>query len=482
MSVNPSQYEQLMLELINWARATPAAQASMLGIDLNASLPAGTISGAAKQPLVFNDKLIDAARLHSDWMLATDTFSHTGVSGSSPGDRMAAAGYVFANGWGWGENIAWGGSTGSIDIGSQTVDLHEGLFLSSGHRVNLMNPAFVEIGVGILQGVFVSGGTGYNAAMATQKFAYSGNQSYLTGVVIDDVNRNDFYDLGEGVGGASIMATGTTGTFTTTSWDAGGYNLALPAGSYMVTFSFAGKETTSNVTIGNDNVKLDARLADMQFASAGPVPIWSGTAGNDHYMGDDSNNLFRESGGSDLMDGRAGFDIVSYFGPRANYSVDGGAQITVQKPGGGTDTLISIDRLQFTDGYLAFDFDGVAGQAFRLYQAAFDRTPDTPGLSYWIGRLDSGTTNLDAVADSFLDSPEFVRTYGTESTVSNPQFIELLYLHTLGRAYEQSGFDYWVERLDGGHTNRGDLLAYFSESDENVARVAPAIEDGIWFV
>ena len=156
------------------------------------------------------------------------------------------------------------------------------------------------------------------------------------------------------------------------------------------------------------------------------------------------------------------------------------ATLLVTKPGG-IDTLISVERVKFDDGTLALDFEGNAGQAYRLYQAAFDRVPDTEGLGYWIGRLDSGTTSLKAVADSFLQSPEFVKTYGTQETVSNAQFVELLYRHTLDRNYEQEGFDYWVERLDGGHTNRADLLAFFSESDENVASVSPVVQNGVWF-
>jgi hypothetical protein len=33
---------------------------------------------------------------------------------------------------------------------------------------------------------------------------------------------------------------------------------------------------------------------------------------------------------------------------------------------------------------VALDVDGAAGQAYRLYQAAFDRAPDKNGLGYWI--------------------------------------------------------------------------------------------------
>jgi uncharacterized protein YkwD len=102
--------EQHILDLINAARANPAAEAARLGIDLNEGLAPGTISTAAKAPLVFDAHLNEAADAHSAWMLDTDTFSHTGANGSSPHDRMAAAGYLFKGHSEAGENIAaeWG--------------------------------------------------------------------------------------------------------------------------------------------------------------------------------------------------------------------------------------------------------------------------------------------------------------------------------------------------------------------------------------
>ena len=87
----PTAYEQYFLELVNRARANPGSEASRLGIDLNQGLASGTIANTAKQPLAMNQLLNDSAQAHSDWMLATDTFSHTGANGSSAGDRMTAA-------------------------------------------------------------------------------------------------------------------------------------------------------------------------------------------------------------------------------------------------------------------------------------------------------------------------------------------------------------------------------------------------------
>src|SRR5688500_18814084 len=82
--VYPTNNEQYLVELINRARANPTAEATRLGIALNEGVSAGeTISTTAKQPLAINPNITDAARKHSQWMIDTDSFSHTGQGGSS---------------------------------------------------------------------------------------------------------------------------------------------------------------------------------------------------------------------------------------------------------------------------------------------------------------------------------------------------------------------------------------------------------------
>src|SRR5438132_4135057 len=87
-AVYPTNCEQYLVELINRGRANPAAEASRYGIDLNEGLAPGTISTTAKQPLAINPFLTDGARQHSQWMIDTDTFAHTGKNGTQPDDRM----------------------------------------------------------------------------------------------------------------------------------------------------------------------------------------------------------------------------------------------------------------------------------------------------------------------------------------------------------------------------------------------------------
>ncbi|MDQ0525897.1 CAP domain-containing protein [Azospirillum rugosum] len=268
----PTAYEQYMLELINRARANPAAEAARQGIDLNQGLTAGTISTAAKAALAWDPALIDAARAHSQWMLDTDTFSHTGINGSSPGARMTDAGYGFSGSWTWGENIAirWGSGT---SINASTVEAMEsGLFKSAGHRTNILNDSFREIGVGLKTGEY-QGSTGMTG---TQDFAKTAGNPFLTGVTFDDKDGDNFYDPGEGIGGVTIKAVSATGTtYQTTSWDAGGYQMDLPTGTYTVSFSGAGLPSTitKTATIGTSNVKLDVNQDVAAPTSTLPPPM-----------------------------------------------------------------------------------------------------------------------------------------------------------------------------------------------------------------
>ena len=144
-------------------------------------------------------------------------------------------------------------------------------------------------------------------------------------------------------------------------------------------------------------------------------------------------------------------------------------------------TLTNVERLAFQDGTLAFDSDGIAGQAYRLYQASFDRTPDAEGLGFWIDALDKGEIDLKQAAEFFMLSEEFQAAYGSPEEVTDVLFLTLLYVNALDRRPDGDGFVYWREQQDQGVT-RAEMMVYFSESAENIAQVAPAIDDGIWYL
>lgn len=145
------------------------------------------------------------------------------------------------------------------------------------------------------------------------------------------------------------------------------------------------------------------------------------------------------------------------------------------------DTLIDVERIAFLDGNLAFDTEGNAGQAYRLYQAAFDREPDAEGLGFWIDNYDLATVDLLQMAEFFMQSEEFAQRYGAPDTLSDFDFLTLLYANVLDRTPDQAGFDFWQDQQANG-VSRGIMLRQFSESDENFANVSIAIQDGIFYL
>jgi hypothetical protein len=254
--ISMSGREQYVLELINRARAAPAAEAARLGVGLNEGLPAGTITTAPKQPLAPNQLLIDVAVAHTQDMLDRNFFDHTNPSGESPGDRIRAAGYPWIS---WAENIAWGTSMDADGF-------HEILFRSAGHRKNILKENVREIGIGIRRGDVLKG---------TEDFGNRWDDAFITGVAYsDDVVQDNFYTIGEGSEGLMVMATANDGetVYTTTTGQSGGYSLQVPPGTYSVMAVRADLPVpivVDDVVIGASNSKVDFVVPD--FVPIAPV-------------------------------------------------------------------------------------------------------------------------------------------------------------------------------------------------------------------
>jgi len=295
---NVTAYEEYFLALINRARQDPVAEATRLGITLNEGLPAGTLAPGARQPLALNDNLQSSIEGHIADELANNFFSHTGSNGSTPVQRINASGYT-----GWtevGENIALEYTTGSINLLQFVTDEYQNLFIDTseagrGHRVNIVDGNFAEVGSAVQSGKY----NGANAVDTGNDFGVRPGNSFLTGLVFTDtVTANNFYDVGEGIGGASIDITGA-GTYHTTSNSAGGYQISLPPGTYTVTFSGTGISSPiiKTFTIGSQNVEVDANtrtnvppllygIESTPLSAIGPLstPVTSTLAVYDKYL------------------------------------------------------------------------------------------------------------------------------------------------------------------------------------------------------
>ncbi|MFJ5063656.1 sigma-70 family RNA polymerase sigma factor [Streptomyces nigra] len=138
-------------------KATPASQAPTRASRKAASAPqqeapSGTVgqvvalvnkerAAAGCGPLAEDSLLDKSAQAHSADMAARDFFDHTNPDGADPGQRITAAGYRWST---YGENIA---------MGQQTPEaVMESWMNSPGHRANILNCSFKDIGVGVHEG------------------------------------------------------------------------------------------------------------------------------------------------------------------------------------------------------------------------------------------------------------------------------------------------------------------------------------------
>lgn len=209
----------------------------------------------------------------------------------------------------------------------------------------------------------------------------------------------------------------------------------------------------------------------------------AGSAGADGLMGFGGNDALRGGGGDDWISGGVGSDIALYSGVRAGFTVlrkDGSVTVLDTAGAEGFDSLVEVERLAFADTNVALDVGAgeIGGMAYRLYQAAFNRTPDAAGVGFWIGALDRGV-GMKAIAQGFLDSQEYRDAYGVG--LSNRDIVTRYYTNILDRAPEQAGLDFWVGKLDEG-VARSDVLAGISESLENVNGNAAVIANGFAYI
>lgn len=203
-----------------------------------------------------------------------------------------------------------------------------------------------------------------------------------------------------------------------------------------------------------------------------PNAVISGTASADILAGSDAadvlfggggNDVIRGGAGSDFADGGAGIDTAAYGGVLRSYSsvtqtrVSGGQE-------GGADTLTSIEVLRFLDGRITFDTNDAYAVVYRLYDAAFDRTPDPFGLADYGRALATGQMTVQQILNAFASSNEFQNRYGG---LSNEGYVREMYRFSLNREGDAPGVAAYVSALDAGALSRAQLLGIFSESQEH---------------
>jgi len=165
-----------------------------------------------------------------------------------------------------------------IDWAAGAPDAVGGMQKDRGHRVNLVNSLYNQVGSAI---------TPTSILVNTQMFAkISSAQKMAVGALFEDKNKSGWYEAGEGITGAQIefknQASGAI--VTTVALTTGGYQVVLPAGSYSVTASGGSLKhavVVPSVTIGTSNVWQNIIYDPTSIPHDAMEPNNSPTAAND---------------------------------------------------------------------------------------------------------------------------------------------------------------------------------------------------------
>ena len=352
-----------MLELINRARLDPIAEAQRYNLELNTDLDANPISNDAKQVLAPSAVLDRTAEGHSEWMLEADVFSHTGAVDSSPGGRIEDAGYEFTGAWTWRENLAWIGSTGTLDLKTAIAAHHEDLYRSEGHRLTTFASNTREVGIFQAHGEFTVGGMDYDSSMVTLNFASSSTDVFVTGVAYTDLDGDAFYSIGEGQSDVWILVDGAN----TTTTASGGYRLGVCATEDLQVLVGQGGITlaTLQVDASGGNVKMDVVTAtdnsqslmvsaDTVLVSGIPDAVLLGSD-NLTLTGNDDDNRLTGNAGENILIGAGCDDVLSGGGRRADTIGADEANADILQGGAGDDHLIGESGADRLDGGLRND-------------------------------------------------------------------------------------------------------------------------------
>ena len=163
------------------------------------------------------------------------------------------------------------------------------------------------------------------------------------------------------------------------------------------------------------------------------------------------NDTIKGQPGTDFFDGGLGIDTVVYSGPQERYSITkSGNRYVVSEPTGSDDTdyLSNIERLQFSNGKVALDLGGNAGQAARLIGALLGPSfiKDKALAGVVIGLIDQDYS-IESIANLGLNTSFYLTLAGS---TKNEDFVNHVFRNVVGRPPEVNEQKTYVDMLNAG--------------------------------
>lgn len=193
------------------------------------------------------------------------------------------------------------------------------------------------------------------------------------------------------------------------------------------------------------------------------------TDSNDVITGNQLANVVYLRRGTDRFNGEKGLDTAVLDGRIQDYQLqltDSSSIIVnpISAQSDGVKTLNQVERVGFSDGYLAFDvgMNQNGGKAYALWYAGFDRTPAPKEIGRWLAEFDAGKT-MSQVADSML------KAYAP--TASHQDLVSVLYHNVVGFWPDQAALNLYTGMLQRGEHTQASLFALAASTAENQNQV-----------
>lgn len=210
----------------------------------------------------------------------------------------------------------------------------------------------------------------------------------------------------------------------------------------------AGDDTDAVLLVDTNNslVTLGIKDVGLIFITGDANVKLSGVDGS-VVLGGEGAQMVDGGAGDDFIFGGSGYDTAVYHqgGVRdVLFQLKDGDLLVQSKDGStGTDTLRGIENLRF-DGADTSD----RGALTRTYEVALGRTPGSGELDYWEDCLANGFT-MDQIFAFIADSDE---AKANAFQGSDSDFVNELYHRAFGRGAEAEGLAYWENALATGAT------------------------------
>jgi serralysin len=277
--------------------------------------------------------------------------------------------------------------------------------------------------------------------IAAAQLAYGANMTTRTGDTVYGFNSN--------TGLEAYTALAASSRLVFAAWDAGGTD----------TFDFSGYKSAQTIDLRAGYFSsVGGSTGNVTIAIGATIENAIGGAAADTINGNAVANRITGGQGNDIIDGGLGVDTAVYAGKYASYAIsakaDGGWQIKDNVGTDGTDTIINVDSLAFSDRVVSVVDSRVAAAMTSVLRLTPFNTSAEAMTKTLATAMASGTSYTDAIS------------LVTKATISTSAVAALSYQFFTGKTPSAAGMDYLVNP-DGPNTSNLNSAYYQSFNTEN---------------